>query len=60
MSSQKNNLWKYLLILLMLPLSLQAQKKSKIDKQGFCGWQMNDKGKISSYFRAQFDFLNVQ
>ena len=44
----------------MLPLSLQAQKKSKIDKQGFCGWQMNDKGKISSYFRAQFDFLNVQ
>ena len=60
MSSQKNNYWKYFLILLLLPVSLHAQKKSKIDKQGFCGWQMNDKRKITSYFRQQYEFLNVQ
>ena len=60
MSSQKNNYWKYFLIFLLLPVSLHAQKKSKIDKQGFCGWQMNDKKKITSYFRQQYEFLNVQ
>jgi len=48
------------LLLLMLSLCVSAQNKNKIDKLKFCGWQLNDKQKISSNFKEQFDFLNVQ
>jgi len=47
------------LLLVMLPLCVSAQNKNKIDKLKFCGWQLNDKQKISSNFKDQFDFLNV-
>lgn len=50
----------YFLLLLVLPLTLLAQKKSKIDKLAFCGWQMKDREKIRSYLQSQFDFLKVQ
>ena len=59
MYSPKNKIRIYLLLLLMLPLCVCAQKKNKIDKLKFCGWQLNDKQKISSNFKDQFDFLNV-
>ena len=48
------------MLLLMLSLCVSAQNKNKIDKLKFCGWQLNDKQKISSNFKEQFDFLNVQ
>jgi ubiquinone/menaquinone biosynthesis C-methylase UbiE len=48
------------LLLLMLSLCVSAQNKNKIDKLKFCGWQLNDKQEISSNFKEQFDFLNVQ
>ena len=50
----------YLLLLLFLPFISFAQKKDKIGKLAFCGWQMKDKEKIRSYLQPQFDFLNVQ
>jgi len=60
MSSLKSKIPIYLLLLLMLSLCVSAQNKNKIDKLKFCGWQLNDKQKISSNFKEQFDFLNVQ
>src|SRR6476659_10757924 len=60
MSSLKSKIRIYLLLLVILPLCVLAQRKKKIDKLKFCGWQLNDKQKISSNFKDQFDFLNVQ
>lgn len=51
---------KYILFFLLLPACVQAQKKDKIDKLEFCGWRMDSKGKIISYFQPEFDFLDVQ
>lgn len=59
MSSQKSKITNCFLLLLIIPC-LHAQKKNKIDKLKFCGWQLDDKQKISSNFKKQFDFLNVQ
>jgi len=60
MYSQKNKIGIYFLFLIILSLCVHAQNKNKIDKLKFCGWQLNDKQKISSNFKEQFDFLNVQ
>lgn len=48
------------MLLVLIPLCLHAQNKNKIDKLKFCGWQLGDKQKISSNFKEQFDFLNVE
>jgi ubiquinone/menaquinone biosynthesis C-methylase UbiE len=56
---QKSKIGIYLFALVVFPFCLHAQKKNKVNKLPFCGWQLNDKKRISSNFKEQFDFLHV-
>ena len=48
-----------LLLFLIFPCVLSAQKKDKVDKIAFCGASAKSKEGISNYFHQQFQFLNV-
>ncbi|HYK54917.1 MAG TPA: hypothetical protein VEV15_00435, partial [Flavisolibacter sp.] len=48
-----------LLLFLIFPCILLAQKKDKVDKIAFCGVLLKSKEKISSYYHQQFQFLNI-
>lgn len=50
----------FFLFILVLASHSFAQKKDKIEFSSFCGWKMNDKEKIITFFQPQFEFLKVQ